>query len=235
MPISRAPCLAVATAALTLFVPAAAHAVTTVGSVAGTGEENSQVCPDETPCTLLGDTVVGANGVITGWHLKSGSLGNEVRLRVMRPAGGGKYTGAGTGAPQRITRDNPYVNDYPENLPVKAGDVLGLETSSQPLVLSNAPGTVRGFNSSPADGATAAPSGTEPGGRHLLISADIEADADGDGFGDETQDACPAAPDRHVAPCSGPVADIGVEQQPGAYGATRRTLVVNLKVHNFGP
>ena len=51
----------------------------------------------------------------------------------------------------------------------------------------------------------------------LGVSAVVEPDADGDGFGDETQDACPAAPDRHVAPCSGPVADIGVEQQPDGF------------------
>jgi hypothetical protein len=235
MPFSRASRLALAAAALALTLPAAAHGAGTFGSVAGTGEENSQVCPDGTPCTLLGDTVVGADGVITGWHLKSGSLGNEVRLRLLRPAGGGKYTGAGTGAPQRITRDNPYVNDYPERVPVKAGDLLGIEATSQPLVLSNAPGTVRGFNPSPADGATAAPSGTEPGARHLLISADVEPDADDDGWGDEGQDQCPAAPDRHVAPCSGPQADIGVEQQPGAYNGGRRGLSVGLKVHNFGP
>jgi Domain of unknown function DUF11 len=227
--------IGLAAAALALTLPAAAHAATTVGSVAGTAEENSQLCPDETLCTVLGDTVIGANGVITGWHLKSGSVGNEVRLRVLRPAGGGKFTGAGTGAPQRITREDPFVNDYPERVPVDAGDILGLEAASQPLVFSNAAGTVRAFNPSPPDGATVAPTGTEPGARHLLISADVEPDGDDDGWGDETQDACPAAPDRHVAPCAGPVADIGVEQVPGAYGSGRRSLGVTLKVHNFGP
>ena len=119
--ISRSAKVAAAAATLALTLPVAAHAATTVGSVAGSAVQNTAVCPDEAGCTLLGDNAtVASAGVVTGWHIKSGSVGGEVRLRVLRPAGGGKYTGAGTGAPWKITRDDPYVNDFPERLPVKA-------------------------------------------------------------------------------------------------------------------
>jgi hypothetical protein len=41
----------------------------------------------------------------------------------------------------------------------------------------------------------------EPTGQ-LLVQAVIERDADRDGYGDETQDACPANPDKTAAPCT---------------------------------
>ena len=234
--ISRSAKVATAVAALALTLPVAAQAATTVGSVAGNAVQNTAICPDEQSCTLLGDNAtIAADGVVTGWHLKSGSVGGEVRLRVLRPAGGGAYTGAGTGAPWRITRDDPYVNDFPDRLPVKAGDVLAVDNSSNALFLADDAGTVRAFTPSVADGATAAPTGTEQGVRRVLMSADIERDADGDGYGDETQDACPAADDRHVAPCTGPVADVVVEQQLTGYTATRRAFGLIIKAYNRGP
>jgi hypothetical protein len=237
MLISRSARVAIAAAALALTLPAAASAKTTTGSVAGAATQNTAVCPDQASCTLLGDNArIAADGVVTGWHLKSGSIGGEVRLRVLRPAGAGKYTGAGTSEPQKVTRDDPYVNDYPTRLPVKAGDVLGVENSSNALVLSEDPGTVKAFTPSVGDGATAAPTANEPGARRLLLTADVEPDADGDGYGDESQDACPAAGDRHVAPCTGAQADVVVEQQLVRYvGAGRRAMELVLKVHNNGP
>ncbi len=45
---------------------------------------------------------------------------------------------------------------------------------------------------------------SEAGAVEPAIRATIEADADGDGFGDETQDACPANAAKQVAPCVDP-------------------------------
>jgi Domain of unknown function DUF11 len=234
--ISRSAKVATAVAALALTLPVAANAATTVGSVSGSAVQNTSVCPDEAGCTLLGDNAtVASAGVVTGWHIKSGSIGGEVRLRVLRPAGGGKYTGAGTGAPWKITRDDPYVNDFPDRLPVKAGDVLAVDNTSNALFLSTDSGTVKAFTPSVADGATVAPTANEPGARRVLMSADIEPDTDGDGYGDETQDACPAAGDRHLAPCSGAQGDISVEQSISAYTGSRRAMDLTLKVSNKGP
>lgn len=228
---------AVAGLVLALALPVAAHAATSVGSTAAPATQNTTVCPNGAACVLVGDNLVApVSGVITGWHLKSGSVGGQVTLRVLHPAGGGRYTGAGTGEQQTITRGDPYVNDFPERLPVHAGDLLGLDNASSALILSEGAGTVKALTPAPADGATVAPAGTEPGARRVLLSADIEPDADGDGFGDETQDQCPAAPDRHVAPCTGAVADIVVEQQLDHYGTTaHRSGQLIVKVTNNGP
>ena len=40
----------------------------------------------------------------------------------------------------------------------------------------------------------------------LLVTGVIEPDADNDGYGDETQDACPAEASLHVAPCTADIA-----------------------------
>jgi hypothetical protein len=163
----RIPAVLAAAGLVAALAPAAAPAATTIGSTAAVATQNTTRCADGSACLLLtDDAVVAASGVITGWHLRSASVGGSVRLRVLRPAGGGRFTGAGTGAPQTITRGDPYVNDYPERLPVRAGDVLALDGSSSALVLSEGAGTVGVIAGTPlADGATAA----EPGARRVLL------------------------------------------------------------------
>jgi hypothetical protein len=66
-----------------------------------------------------------------------------------------------------------------------------------------------------------------------LVRGTVEADADGDGYGDETQDACPAEVARQTAPCS---ADIGVFVNSARWiGRSRTRKTVKYEVHNFGP
>ena len=48
-------------------------------------------------------------------------------------------------------------------------------------------------------------------GARFSFAARLEADADGDGFGDETQDACPADPTTSSAPCE---ADVHLTRPP---------------------
>ena len=52
----------------------------------------------------------------------------------------------------------------------------------------------------------------------LNIAATLEADADADGFGDETQDACPADPALQDAPCDRVAPDTQITQSPEAKG-----------------
>ena len=66
----------------------------------------------------------------------------------------------------------------------------------------------------------------------LLVSGVIEPDADSDGWGDETQDACPAEASLHVAPCN---ADIALAMAGPAFGVVGRDTPYVVTVVNRGP
>jgi Ca2+-binding RTX toxin-like protein len=66
----------------------------------------------------------------------------------------------------------------------------------------------------------------------LLVSGVIEPDADHDGYGDETQDACPAEAALHVAPCH---ADVAVTMTGPAFGVVERDTPYDVIVANRGP
>jgi hypothetical protein len=66
----------------------------------------------------------------------------------------------------------------------------------------------------------------------LLVSGVIEPDADHDGYGDETQDACPAEAALHVAPCH---ADVALAMTGPAFGVVDRDTPYDVTVANRGP
>ena len=65
-----------------------------------------------------------------------------------------------------------------------------------------------------------------------LVAGVIEADADADGYGDESQDACPAEASLHVAPCH---ADIALAMTGPAFGVVDRDTSYDVTVANHGP
>ena len=96
--------------------------------------------------------------------------------------------------------------DVPVQLPIRAGDQIGFHQF----------GTMpQAFN-----------------GSTLLVSGVIEPDADSDGWGDETQDACPAEASLHVAPCH---ADIAVTMTGPPFGVVDRDTSYDVTVANRGP
>jgi hypothetical protein len=66
----------------------------------------------------------------------------------------------------------------------------------------------------------------------LLVSGVIEPDADHDGYGDETQDDCPAEAALHVAPCH---ADVALTMTGPAFGVVDRDTPYDVTVANRGP
>ena len=92
-------------------------------------------------------------------------------------------------------------------LPMRAGDRLGVHATGATM-----PRAVR--------------SGT------LLASGVIEPDADADGYGDETQDACPLETSLHVAPCH---ADIALTMSGPAFGVVDRETLYDVTIANHGP
>jgi Ca2+-binding RTX toxin-like protein len=92
-------------------------------------------------------------------------------------------------------------------LPMRAGDRLGVHGTGGSLPRSDVGGT-------------------------LLVSGILEADADNDGYGDETQDACPAEASLHIAPCT---ADIALTMSGPAFGVVDRDTPYVVTVANHGP
>jgi Ca2+-binding RTX toxin-like protein len=69
-------------------------------------------------------------------------------------------------------------------------------------------------------------------GMTLLVTGVIEPDADNDGYGEETQDACPAEASLHVAPCN---ADVALAMAGPAFGVVDRDTPYVVTVANRGP
>lgn len=68
-------------------------------------------------------------GVIVRWRVSGAFIGGPFKLRVLRPAGGGTYKGAGTSAGQ--TPSGTATQVFPTNLPIQAGDLIGLDDTNQ--------------------------------------------------------------------------------------------------------
>lgn len=182
--------------------PGAARATITIGSDLA-GEPNLGTnCPaGGTSCVwsqtaLLGRTVSPQErGVVVRWRMRAFSTARaQVRLRVMHPGTGGTFTGAGTSAPVTLP-DTVATSRDSTRLPIQAGDLIGVEGNFGQIDRAfNFPklgALLSGWQPAPADGQSMAPTPPELFGFELLANADIEADSDGDGYGDETQDDCP--------------------------------------------
>ena len=139
-------------------------------------------------------------GIITSWRIRRGpdAFPVQAALRVIR---GG--VGAGTSAEVTIPA-GAGTSSFATRLAVGAGDRIGVDLRNVPagqgVTIARSPAPAADLLSewvpAIADGASSPPYAEEPyaegdSGIQLLVNADVEADADGDGFGDETQDACP--------------------------------------------
>lgn len=101
------------------------------------------------------------NGTVIAWHVL-GASGGPFELRVLRPSGG-SYLGAGTSAP--MTPSSPALQTFPTNLPIQAGDVVGLDNSatSDKIGVAPSPGALFGAWVPPLpDGSSQPPAETAP-------------------------------------------------------------------------
>jgi hypothetical protein len=205
---------------LGLTAPSGAFASTLVGSPL-TGDDFSMSSRSCSPACTDFNTVLpepGANvtspinGVIVRWRMMGNAGGASFQLRVVHPASGGEYVGAGTSNPEVPTGAGP--SQFETSLPISAGDMIGINLPS-PATWSGHSAPVTGAHfvsvqptltdSQPAQTPNFTVDDAEEG-----VNADVEADCDNDGLGDETQDAdLPAAckPPSDVQPVS-PVATV---------------------------
>ncbi len=140
--------------------------------------------------------VPAGGGVITSWEFEAnGSSTASLELKLFRPtADPHTFTVVGKSGFVPVLTG---VQGFLTRIPAQAGDVLGFTTG-----LGTMTGCVRP-SPSPEDRRGGSPS-TDPAlgsaftpaqffQQALSVAAVVEADADADGFGDETQDACPAS------------------------------------------
>jgi hypothetical protein len=173
----------------------------TIGSDLATAGDS---VPCTAPCTAMNPTIGGiavaapTSGVVTSYGIHPQFInagGNFMRLRVLRPAGTGIYLGVSSSATVHITA--PGLQRIAARQPITAGDAIGFDVDPPNNVFTLMssdfePGTRRSlWEPGLADGTALAPTFTQEPGVRLQLNATIEADADRDGFGDETQDRCP--------------------------------------------
>ena len=139
-----------------------------------------------------GGLTIPEDGVIVRWRARTITTASTSSLRLLVLAGN---TGVQRGAAETLPTA-AGVYGFPAQLPVEAGQRIGVEVISAPLDgigigRQAVPGALVEFWSPPLGlGETRDPSSSNPG-LELFINADVEPDVDVDGFGDETQDQCP--------------------------------------------
>jgi len=214
-----------------------AAAAVTVGSPLGARANLVTTCRSSAGCTATAAALggrpvaIGEDGVIVRWRLRSASRGTAA-LRVLRPSPGGAFAGVRAGPPRRLAiraragRDARYV--FTARIPVERGDLLAVDLGRGPAAvfhLRSGPG-YEALSFEPALAASEPRAPTRAlDGAELLLNADVEPDADGDGFGDETQDNCPSIPnDQTTNPCpSTAVPPPGTADGPGTARPSRTT------------
>jgi hypothetical protein len=145
---------------------------------------------------------VPANGVLTSWSFHAGADPTTLTMTVFRPTPvANQYTVIGNGGELRTVAAASGVSTFPARVPVQIGDFVGIRSSTGTCASAGSGADIVRFRSGAATpvGGTANLSGTAT----VLyeISAQLEPDADNDGFGDETQDACPTDPALQDEPC----------------------------------
>ncbi len=138
------------------------------------------------------------SGIVTKWKVRIVAVpfGVPQQLKIFRPtANPTQFQVVGESASEPVVTGE---NVFSTRIPIQAGDHLGLFGNSSVNTLfcaetaevENPGNSIGEFTGNPGPGSTATLSKTKT--EELVPAvAVIEPDADGDGFGDETQDGCP--------------------------------------------
>jgi hypothetical protein len=185
--------------ALALVAPPAARADVTIGSpltAAGTTLVCGQPCTWSLTAFPGRDVTAPFAGVITRWRIRTGAGAGTTaaRLRVIRrPSGPGAQPGIGIASSPTVTPPADTISVFSVRIPIAQGDYVGVGFGPGALdAVAITPGTAIESWADLIDGGA----GTIPNilfpGAELLVNADVERDVDTDGYGDDTQDNCPA-------------------------------------------
>jgi hypothetical protein len=114
------------------------------------------------------------SGAVVRWRVLE-AAGGPFRLRVLRPAGGVSYTGAGTSGPE--TPSGPGLQTFATNLPIQAGDAIGLDNGNEldMIGVATVPGAQFLFWEPPLpDGSTLAGGTEDTEEREIAFNADVQ-------------------------------------------------------------
>jgi IPT/TIG domain len=173
--------LAIALAAAAFAAPAGADASTTIGSPLTAAPSNATCGTGTFTNTALaaGTLLAPFDGVVVRWRMSLfvGAGSFTYKLRVLHPAGGSTYTGAGTGPAQTAPSAGLNVLTLSTPLPVHAGDLIGVDCPNgapTPWSTSASASSKYAFFNSPAlaDGSTRSPN-NQLTGEEELINADV--------------------------------------------------------------
>lgn len=171
--------LVIAAMSTWVFLATAAQATTiTIGSVLPLGSTPTEFGQVETFFNTAlpekgANLVSPVNGAVIRWRVQ-GAEGGPFYLRVLRPNGSGAYTAVGKSSP--ATPANSELQTFTTNVPVQAGDLIGIDPSSaaDKIGVATVSGASYGFIFPPPfDGATVAPSGTISGSE-VELSAEVQ-------------------------------------------------------------
>jgi hypothetical protein len=198
----------------------------TLGQVAATSPANCTPGPVTVAQYLEGGApsyVAPSAGVITSYSVRASATPGLVRLVVLGPS-----ATAGHRTVVALSAQNPVVvntvNTFTTRVPVTAGLSIGLNNSASNMLCWG--GGVVGDQVASAifDPAASAdyPGGNPQTGKRANISAVLEPDADGDQYGDLTQDLCPQS---NLTQAACPAPDTKVTKQPKKRSASHRARI----------
>jgi hypothetical protein len=145
------------------------------------------------------------DGVVVRWRVLTRNT-SDYGIRVVSPTTGSSFNVLGSSATEHVAfGPSPViggVTTFQTRLPIPAGGYVGLATASmsQPESVFPSPGSTLAKLHDGADGTVYNESGAIST-QELTYDADIEPDADHDGFGDISQDSCPEAGSIQQPPC----------------------------------
>lgn len=150
-------------------------------------------------------TALPFDGVVVRWRVLS-SHSDQFRIRVLSPqAGSGlKVLGSSPVESVSVTPSPPIgkLTSFETRLPIPAGSYVGLASPTKslaPIALHASGASATEFHDA-NDGSTIGEAGTARPWE-VAYDADVEPDADHDGYGDITQDSCPEAGAVHDGAC----------------------------------
>jgi hypothetical protein len=127
------------------------------------------------------------SGVITSWSFQAANPAPDLNFKLARPTTGDMYVIVGQSGVRDMAVNT--LNTVPAQIPAQAGDLIGYHTATAGNCKSFVPGYAIAFYPGVDDPAVGSENSFPPlPGQRLDISATLEADADCDGLGDETQD-----------------------------------------------
>jgi hypothetical protein len=162
-----------------------------------------------------------SNGVLTSWSNNANATPGSARLVVVGPSPtAGHRTVLATSALQPVTAST--LNTFPTRIPVAAGSAIAIQTTMAGMSCAQVtvPGDTIAGAPSPYDPTTNLdlPNTSSQNGVRINLSAVLEPDVDGDGYGDVTQDACSVSAQTQAA-C--PVPDTTITKRPAKTGHSR--------------